>query len=234
MGATWIRGKMTPETYENRHESDRQRIRRMFKRINDTYPDWKVRKIVWFEDIIDYWDDEDWTKVRKMVEKTVQFYSQLWERKAQSSGIRLYRDDFEELFWGVVWDVIESYDWRKDFYLLETLELAFKSRALDKIRWAKRHKRAHEYTAAQLPENVGRDIRFADKQDIENEVVNRLTVEEMFEEQSLTEKERSLLAFLYDKPDATLDEMASSLAISHKEMARRVLLGLRKKLSQYR
>lgn len=176
----FVRGRMTPDTYEGRHESDRQRHNRIVRRLYNTYPDWKVRRIVWFEDIIDYWEDKDWTKVNEMVGKTVQFYSELWERKAQSSGIRLYRDDFEELFWNVVWEVIESYDWRSDFYLLETLELAFKSRALDKIRWAKRNKRVHEYTAARLPEDIDRDARFADSQNVENEVVNRMTVEAMF------------------------------------------------------
>jgi hypothetical protein len=233
MGRAWIRGAMTPDTYEDRRESEQQLIKRMVRRLHNTYPEGKVKRIIWFEDVVDFWYDEDWTTVNKMVGKTVRFYSELWEQKAQSSGIRLYRDDFDELFWQVVWETIESYDWRSGFYLLETLELKFKSRALDKIRWAKRSKRVHEYTAARLPEEIDRDARFADTQNVENEVVNRMTVEGMFAEESLTEQERSLLSFLYEKPDATLAEMASALGLSHKEQARRLHVGLRRKLAPY-
>jgi DNA-binding Lrp family transcriptional regulator len=52
-------------------------------------------------------------------------------------------------------------------------------------------------------------------------------------EPSLNDKERCLLRYLYDEPDASFQQIADALQLGHKETARRLLKRLRQKLSKY-
>ncbi|MFB7140953.1 hypothetical protein ACFCYN_14975 [Gottfriedia sp. NPDC056225] len=176
--------------------------------------------------------DDACNRICKIFNSTVIASARRWSHNAQSSGIRLYVDDFEEVFWKAVLDMIwYDYDSRSDFWLYEHIMKKMRSNALDLIKWAKRDKRVNDYTAASIEE-----MQIADQQtsSIENNVTDTLLVQQIMNDPSLSENERVLLRFLYDKPEATLRDISKELGLGHPQKASRLLEKVQKKLTKYR
>lgn len=177
--------------------------------------------------------DDACDKICNILRSTIQASARHWSRNAQLSGLRLYVDDFEEVFWKAVLDMIwYDYDSRSDFWLYEHIMKKMRSNALDLIKWAKRDKRIHDYTAISIDEQ----LQIADQRtsNLENNVIDTVMVQQMMCEPSLDEQEREFLRYLYDYPEATLREIADTLDLGHPQKASRLLDKVQKKLEKYR
>jgi hypothetical protein len=177
--------------------------------------------------------DDACDRICKTLHSTVKASARRWSRSTQSSGIRLYADDFEEVFWKAVLEMIwYDYDSRSDFWLYEHIMKKMRSNALDLIKWAKRDKRVHDYTAVSIEEK----LQIADQRtsNIENNVIDIILVQQIRNDPSLDEQEQELLRYLYDKPEATLRDIADTLDLGHPQKASRLLEKVQKKLTKYR
>ena len=101
----------------------------------------------------------------------------------------------------------------------------------------------HSYTApcnqlplsdihSRLPDTF--DTTYADNFNLENAVVQKLLLEKIFKEPSLTDEERKLLKLMYDNPNITLDELANQMKWGYREKVRRTLKRIRMKLQKYK
>jgi DNA-directed RNA polymerase specialized sigma24 family protein len=177
--------------------------------------------------------DDACDKICRILKTQVQSKVKYFSNRARYGGLRLYTDDFEEVFWKVVLVMIwYDYDSRSDFWLYENIFKKIDSVAIDLIRWAKRDCRKHDYMALSIDAMV--DIPDPSTSQLEEDVANSDLIEQMMMDSTLNERERSLLRYLYDKPDASFQEIANDLNLKHKETARRVMVRLRKKLYKYK
>ena len=180
----------------------------------------------------DEYPDDACDAICKILRSTIQASARHWSRNAQSGGFRLYADDFEEVFLKAVLDMIwYDYSSGSDFWLYEHIMKKMHSNALDLIKWAKRDKRIHDYTAISIDEQ----LQIADQRtsNLENNVIDTVLIQQMITEPSLDEQERALLRYLYDYPEATLREIADTLGLGHPQTASRLLEKLQKKLAKY-
>ncbi|MGG3470773.1 hypothetical protein ABES02_25250 [Neobacillus pocheonensis] len=208
-------------------------LERKERRIEKIYRKGKVDLIKAIERLYeDEYPDDACDRICTILRSTVIASSRHWSRNAQSSGIRLYADDFEEVFWKAVLDMIwYDYDSRSDFWLYEHIIKKMRSNALDLIKWAKREKRVHDYTAASIEEMQIADQRTSN---LENNVIHTVMVQQMMGEPLLDVHEGALLRYLYDYPEATLREIADTLGLNHPQKASRFLEKVQKKLTKYR
>jgi|GEM_PF-5435859 len=132
----------------------------------------------------DEYEDAACDKICRMLQSRVQSRVKHWSMKARNGGIRLYPDDFEEVFWEVIRvTVIEDYTSSSDFWLYEHIFKKINSRALDLVRWAKRQKRVHELTAVSLDE-IADTVPDPRTSRMEADVANRDLVMQMLIESS--------------------------------------------------
>lgn len=145
----------------------------------------------------------------------------------------MYKDDFESEFWFTAWQVAEHGGWKGHFFADTLLGKngALEKRARELIRHAYREKRRHYHTALSLNDELVKYVK--DPFDLEEEVTNKLFIEQMVNDPELSDAERRLLLAVLDDHEASLSELADRLGFKHKEQVRRVLLRLRKKLGKW-
>lgn len=202
-------------------DEGRQRIEWLYRRRSKS----KANLILRFEELHDQYVDtgEPPKELMDIIGRTVAYYARGFERS--SKAFWLSYQDFEELFWDEAYVVMDD-DSHPVYYRLEVMEVRFKSRGRDLLDRAKTEKHSHQYKAKRLHRGM------ESPGNVENEVVNRLTVEQMFAEESLTEKERELLWTMYENPEGSLRDWGEALGIDHKAVAWR-LGRVRLKLTEY-
>lgn len=179
----------------------------------------------------DEYGDVACDKIGRMMRMPIQSKVKYWSSRARYGGIRLYPDDFEEVFWEVLQTMVLE-DYRGgDFWLYENILKRIDSRALDLIRWAKRDRRKHEHMAVSLEAIL--DMPDPRTSCIEEDVANRELVFQMMVDTSLDEREHQLLWYLYDDPEVSLQKIATDLGLRHRETARRMMKSLKAKIAKY-
>lgn len=123
-------------------------------------------------------------------------HSEVNQRKSREWGkrtnnLRLGKADFESLFYDVVLKQIGEYSWANDFYLYETLTKSMDSRALDLIRKVKAKKRSTTNLAVPLLDDF--EAVYPSKDQVEDSVVNRLYLNQIMSDPSLTKQERKII-----------------------------------------
>lgn len=161
--------------------------------------------------------------------KVIKFWSEYYY--CTCYNLRLDYGDFFEVMINAAVDTTNKYSSNSDFSLFQTLQLVLKNRGIDLIRKAKANKRAIWHKAARLPDNF--DTTYADDFNLENAVVQKILLEKIFKDPSLTEEERKLLKLMYDDPNITLDELANRMEWGYREKVRRTLKRIRMKLQKY-
>ncbi|MEH7549240.1 hypothetical protein [Neobacillus vireti] len=202
------------------------------RRIEKIYRKGKVDLIKSIERIYNNeYPDDACDRICKILHSTIKASARRWSQNAQLSGLRLYADDFEEVFWKAILDMI-WYDYRGgDFWLYENIMKKMRSNALDLLKWAKRDKRIHNHIAASVEE-----LQIADQRtsNLENNVLDTVSIQHMMCEPSLDDQARELLRYLYDYPEATFREIANTLGLGHPQKASRLLEKVQKILAKYR
>ncbi|WP_088227834.1 hypothetical protein [Desulfosporosinus sp. FKB] len=172
---------------------------------------------------------DDWQLyeiLRLPLKKKAKSYENRWE------NYRISQHDFESAFWEETWKVIENRKWtgaNGKFLLYETLCISWDRAAIDVIRFATRKKRENNARALPLHDSFEEyhpDTRI----DVEAEVINRLTIEEILSVQGLTSEEKQLLEIIRWDPEGSLRELGTRINCS-KDKISRTLARIRKKIN---
>ncbi|MGM0880902.1 MAG: hypothetical protein ACQEXQ_07630 [Bacillota bacterium] len=157
------------------------------------------------------------------IEAKAQAYKRKWLR---STGLNA--DDFASVFREEVFRFIGGGgDWPNgDFYIIETLELAWKRRAVDLIRKETTKQRKWERGMEQI------DASGKEHPDQCTNVEREAIIRAMLEDPSFTAEERQLFIAVYEDPEASNGELAKVLGYSHPETVRRIKKRIRDKLAR--
>jgi hypothetical protein len=208
-----------------------------YNRLKKSHTPRKANMILAFENFFElndcYYDThEDFTLFYNWLKNTVNSWVNRFCRNW--SKWRLSRPDFESVFWEEAWIVVNEYSfWDTNYYLYETLELSFKRRGLDVVRKATKTKQGKlEHGAGRLPEWF--DEVYPGTKNTEKDVLNRLLVDQIMNEPSLSPQERRLLQVLCENYDASYEELAKIMGLRHRTRAWRLMQSIRNKLEKYR
>lgn len=224
-------------TLEETPEEFGQRLRR---RLYRRYSPKKVAFIEHIESVYLKFEarEIDQNEFLAEIKPTIDFYAEMYVRKW--SKWRVSRHDFESIFWEHAVRTIQKYRRTEndDFFLLEHLERTFKSRAIDLVRKVTQTKQGRfEHGIASLDSDE--KYRYiASEVDVEKEVTDRMIVEDMLSDKSLTTEEQTLLALMYEEPDASDRQLAELMSkdfpkIKYNVQISRMKDSIRRKLSQY-
>lgn len=127
--------------------------------------------------------------------------------------------------WEAAWEVADKYDWRSEYFIYETILLAGTRRSTD---LTKGKQRRFEGTARAMPPKQRYQADPA--VNVEEQVVNKITVQEILNDVTLSDDERALLWAKYKDCDATLRELAVVLRKKHPQEIQRLFGRVRNKL----
>lgn len=156
--------------------------------------------------------------------------------------IRLYEDDFEGLFRIKVADAALRYPAKEGGYFFDFLRTVIRNAAVDLIRSATTEKNKVNHLAKSLDKEITNDEGFEtsiiqtlpdESMNTEGMALNRVLIDEMAGDSTLTEQERQLFQYLRSYPDATLQEMADEIGVRDRKQASRIKERLSKKLQKY-
>jgi hypothetical protein len=204
---------------------------------------YRASKIEWVWDIQKAWQNTDYDisdngiwepnyyKLFKKLEKTIQWKAEWLEKKYKF--VRLSYHDFEAELWKITYEAIQYYESAGDidteFTLVETLEMYWKNRMnnyIKKCLYTEKHGWWH--FSKSIP-NYLHDT--AHNPINPNPAIEK--VEEIFSDESLTEKERKLLEAIYNNPVGSYREWGKEISVSHPETIRRLLNSLKNKLTKF-
>ncbi|MCY8938085.1 hypothetical protein [Peribacillus frigoritolerans] len=172
--------------------------------------------------------DESRDKLLNSLKFCIHQKAEAWERKWKNK--RLYKEDFQTIFYETAWKLCDDYSHYQEFYFYETLCLAFKRRGIDLTRKLRTKQGRFEVNALPLLEETSQYL--PDKRvDIENDVLNRDLIERVLTDESLTEQERGLLQVIYDNPDSSNRDIAILAGLNHHHQVTRSLTKIKGKLN---
>lgn len=222
--------------WEERHQDSRELEANRLRRIKNTYKGMVVSLILLVEKAYEAYLDEDteesfkhlWELLKKSVDYWAEHYAFLW------SGKWFCVEDFVEYFEDETRKEIEKYDyWTSPFYLQERVNKKLEGRGHDFVRMkAKTGQGEFEHS-------LGRFSDFANevypgKENTEKTVTERILLDQIMNEPSLTDLERKFLQVRYENLDASFDELSFIMGLGNKVKAWRLMDSIRKKLEKYR
>ncbi|MEH7441120.1 hypothetical protein V7201_02185 [Bacillus sp. JJ1122] len=138
--------------------------------------------------------------------------------------------DFISRFYEVVWEVCMEYNHYQDFYLFETVCLVIERRGIDLTRKLKTEKGSFEKNILPLKEETA-DYIPDPRVNVESDVIDRDTVEQILNEDSLNTKERRLLQALYCNPELSYRDLAKVAGYNHHTEVTRSLDKIKMKIN---
>lgn len=237
IGEIDVKSMLKADSYEELIDKIDTRLKKKYSSSKVKWV-WKIQRLFENHDVITDENNNmtaDYTRIHRMLEFTIQKKAEWYEKRYYS--VRLSYHDFEAELWKITYDAIEYYEQSGDidteFTLVETLELYWKFRMKDFIKSCLyTEKNKPWYTAAPLADEF--DEFWADESlNPEQMYLVKETVTEMFNESSLTEKERLLLTVIYDYPSGSFREWGKEMGINHPETVRRMLKSLQMKINRY-
>ncbi|PJW21984.1 hypothetical protein CV632_01275 [Geobacillus thermodenitrificans] len=191
---------------------------------------------------------ENFDSLFPRLKSLVQGKARSYAKKCLSKGLRIYEDDFESVFWEIALDLANDTSYRNVFFF-DALSNRLESRAKNIIRDACADKRKALTFATTLTENKERKIQRSSNyratktgrrplihldgfNPTENQAIANIIVEQMAQDESLTDEERRLFQLMHQNPDASLQELADELG-TYKQKVKRMISRLRSKLGKY-
>ncbi|EJQ98548.1 hypothetical protein [Bacillus cereus] len=146
-------------------------------------------------------------------------FENAWKNK------RIFRDDFESVFWEKLWHVCEEHSWADEFYLYEKITNALECVGYNLVRSKlKTDKRKANHQNVDLVEDLEKiDSPFR----IEGNVETKLLIE-----QYCNDAEGSLLAMYLESPYLSYRDLGRLHGINHPERVRRMLDSAKGKLRE--
>ncbi|WP_133309142.1 hypothetical protein [Aeribacillus pallidus] len=173
----------------------------------------------------------DFNKLFRMLKSYVNEKSKTYVKEYQARGLRVYFDDFAGPLWDAAMDLIEDDGYRKNTFRV-VLNHRLNDRAKNVIRDLMTDKRKALTTASEFDEVLEETI--PDKTvDVEETAINRVLIEQMSHDESLTDEEKRLFQLLRADPEASNQKLAEKMEYKHKEKIRRLKENLREKLARY-
>ncbi|WP_028400507.1 sigma-70 family RNA polymerase sigma factor [Ectobacillus panaciterrae] len=140
--------------------------------------------------------------------------------------------DFEHEFWITAWLLCEeNYNHYTEFYLYETLLLALERKSVDVVRKYTNVKRQAVNTDS-LPLLTEADNLYPSDEDIEKQATDRILVQQLLSDETLTAQERGILETMYEHSDSSYRKIGEELGLHH-EQVKRNLERIRRKLRHY-
>ncbi|MTI84277.1 MAG: hypothetical protein FH756_10300 [Firmicutes bacterium] len=216
---------------EEAREQEDDRLRR----IKSVYSPGKVNLILSIEKAYDVWNDEETEDNMNKLLRRFEWCVRKWAKHYWINWSKWWftKEDFESYFWEETQKVIEFYSCNSKFYLYEQVDKKLYGRGYDFIRMNLGTKQGYfEREASRFPD--GFEDKYPSDFNPEKQVTDKLLIDQMIEEPSLTAKERKLLAILYENPDASNSELAELMGFNHREQVRRARFSIKKKLETFR
>jgi hypothetical protein len=167
-------------------------------------------------------------RLLKALEFTIKQKAKAWGNRWENK--RLSTADFESVFYEETMKLCEKYHQYNDFYFYETFLLALQRRGLDVARQVQKGQKKFESEVFSLKDETAEFI--SNDVDIESDVLNRVLVEQILNDPSLTAQERYLLHLIYINADASYSEIAKKAGFNHHEQVRRTLNCISNKLKK--
>jgi hypothetical protein len=208
---------------------------KMIARLNRKYSKSKVEWVLQIQALFEALTDETYAELFKRLRFTIEGKAKAKEKRFKNVWLSYH--DFEEQLWKATYDALDYYEqvWGDtEFSLLETLELYWKKRLTSFIKstlYTQKH--SPWYNASKLAE--GFEEFWADESpNPEQGYIYKETVNDMLNDRELNEKERMLLAEIYDFPSGSLRDWGNEIGISHPQSVKRIYKQLKRKLDKYR
>lgn len=170
----------------------------------------------------------------RVLQLTIQGVAESFGRRWANK--RLSSHDFESVFWVETYKLFQKYTEEgihPDFLFFETLKLMLERRAIDVVRKATKTKKgAIHHDIDGLGENF--EQTYSDSDDIEKEVTDKMFVNVLISDGTLTDDERHLLEVMHANPGATLRELAEQTVFNHPQKVSRAMKRVRGKLAKYK
>lgn len=194
-----------------------QKIDRVYK----TYHFSKARFIENVESVWAWTEGEEFDGLYRILKKTLEGKSRMWERKYRNAGITF--DEFHSVMLAKAWELSLSYNPQDtDFLYYEILLPSLHNAVIDFLRREKRYRRCNV--------SNGQDVDSV-MPDIADSVVDRLTVQQLLQDNVLTVEERILLCAMYDS-DGRIGTVYRQLGYSRMQY-RRMIQKIRRKVTDY-
>ncbi|MEN1937780.1 sigma-70 family RNA polymerase sigma factor [Paenibacillus sp. 102] len=161
--------------------------------------------------------------IKGLMRSILNKFESAWKNK------RIFRDDFESVFWEKLWRVCQEHSWNDEYYLYEKIKKALECAAYNliksKLRTDKRKANHQNVDLVADLEKIDSTFR------IEGNVETRLLID-----QYCNDVEVSLITTYIESPHLSYRDLGRLHGINHPERVRRILDSakgkLRKALSQ--
>lgn len=158
--------------------------------------------------------------IKSLMRSTLNKFENAWKNK------RIFRDDFESVFWEKLWRVCQEHSWNDEYYLYEkirkSLECTGRNLVKSKLRTDKR--KANHQSVDLVADLEKFDSSFC----IEGDVIAKLLIK-----QYCNEIEEHLLITYLESPHLSYRELGRLHGINHSEKVKRILDSAKGKLIAY-
>ncbi|WP_336471307.1 sigma-70 family RNA polymerase sigma factor [Bacillus sp. FJAT-51639] len=157
--------------------------------------------------------------VSYIVRVTLNKFENAWKNK------RIFRDDFESVFWEKLWCVCQEHSWNDEYYLYEKIKKALECAAYNLIKSKLRtDKRKANHQSIDLVASLEKfDSSFC----IEGDVITKLLIK-----QYCDELEEQLLITYLENPYLSYRKIGRLHGINHPEKVKRILDSAKGKLGK--
>ncbi|MFB5576635.1 MULTISPECIES: sigma-70 family RNA polymerase sigma factor [Bacillus cereus group] len=155
--------------------------------------------------------------IRSLMRSTLNKFENAWKNK------RIFRDDFESVFWEKLWRVCQEHSWNDEYYLYEKIRKSLECTGWNLVK-AKltTDKRKANHQNVDLVEDLEKmDSPFR----IENDVEIKLLIN-----QYCNDIEADLITTYIESPHLSYRDLGGLHGINHPERVRRILDSAKRKL----
>lgn len=196
-------------------------------------------QLKWRHDIQQIWlsgdDDKLYRAMQGRIVSKARFYGKRY------SNFHINQADVESMLWELTWEItMRPFD-PDSLPFMDVWDIAVKRRMVTLLKQM-RPRVKYERGGVKYVTVEVHDHRYFDEEishmlpakDVETEVINRLTVQQMCNDERLTDRQRYLLVVMLDNPDATLQELAEIVGEQRRDTVYKRIKAIRDKLRDER
>ncbi|MGE7866668.1 sigma-70 family RNA polymerase sigma factor [Bacillus paramycoides] len=157
--------------------------------------------------------------IKAMMRSTLNKFENAWKNK------RIFRDDFESVFWEKLWHVCQEHSWNDEYYLYEKIRKSLECTGynLIKAKLTTDKRKANHQNVDLVADLEKIDSPFR----IENEIEIKLLIK-----QYCNDIEASLITTYLESPHLSYRDLGRLHGINHPERVRRILDFAKRKLRE--
>ena len=157
--------------------------------------------------------------IKALMRSTLNKFENAWKNK------RIFRDDFESVFWEKLWRVCQEHSWNDEYYLYEKIRKSLECTGcnLVKAKLTTDKRKANHQNVDLVADLEKIDSPFR----IENEIEIKLLIK-----QYCNDTEESLITTYLESPYLSYRDLGRLHGINHPERVRRILDSAKRKLRE--